>query len=184
MEFLADGPAVLGGIMMSVALGAWTLGRWQGGLAVPDDQSASLRREPAGDRMQSAPIQPAQLASASLHSGGAPVQDGAGAERRSALGMGDTLGELHAEISAYRRAQQVLTGPEGDGLHLRPLHVDARSECRYLGFMGEPTCGLPEPSRRACACGIRCARADPLSRPAMPERLCQPAPPALGLTRV
>jgi hypothetical protein len=106
------------------------------------------------------------------------------AERRSALAVADSLGELHAEISAYRRAEQVLASPEGDGLRLRPLSADARRECRHLGVMGEPTCGCPETARMACTSGTRCARAEPLPLPAMAERLRQPALPASGLTRV
>jgi hypothetical protein len=174
MEFLADGPAVLGGIMLSVALGAWALGRWQGGLALPDHQAAPETFEPGETRVQAAPVAPQS----------APCQDTARAERRTALAVADSLGELHAEVSAYRRAQQVLAGPEGDGLRLRPLHEDTRSECRYLGVMGEPTCGVAEPARTACACGTRCSNADPLPLPAMGERLRQPAPPVSGLTRV
>jgi len=172
MEFLADGPAVLGGIMMSVALGAWTIGRWQGGLTIPDDQISSSHREPEEERASLAP--PLSYAT----QGPATAQ----ADRQIALAVADSLGELHAEISAYRRAQQVLAGPEGDGLRLRPLHEDARRECRHLGVMGEPTCGCPEPARMTCARGTRCSRADPL--PAMAERLRQPALPASGFTRV
>jgi hypothetical protein len=176
MEFFADGPAMLGGIMLSVALGAWTLGRWQGGLALPDDQGAPVStREPGEARMQAAPVPPQS----------APCLDTARAERRAALVVADSLGELHAEISAYRRAQQVLAGPEGEGLRLRPVFEDTRSQCRYLGVMGEPTCAATELTRAACACGTRCSRAEPLPRPAMAERLTQPAPPvSAGLTRV
>lgn len=152
MEFLADGPAVLGGIMLSVALGAWALGRWQGGLTMPDDLLAPSLHEPEEED---------RAGLASLQSGAAQCPDTVRAERRSALAVADSLGELHAEICAYRRAQQVLVGLEGERLRLRPLHEDARSECRHPGVMDEPF---------------------PL--PAMAERLRQPAPPAAGLTRV
>ena len=174
MEFLADGPAVLGGIMMSVALGAWTLGRWQGGLSTPEGQIAHAPREPEEER----------AGLASVPSDTAQVSDMARAERRSVPAVADSLGELHAEISAYRRAEQVLASPEGVGLRLSPLNADARCECRHLGVMGEPTCGLPEAARMACACGTRCSRAEPLPLPAMAERLRQPALSASPLTRV
>lgn len=174
MEFFADGPAVLGGIMMSVALGAWTLGRWQGGLTLPEDQTAPAPHAPEEERAGLAP----------LPSDTAQVAEVVRAERRSALAVADSLGELHAEISAYRRAEQVLASPEGVGLRLRPLNADARCECRHLGVMGEPTCGLPEPARIACISGTRCSRAEPLPLPAMAERLRQPALSASGLTRV
>jgi hypothetical protein len=169
VEFFANGPAMLGGIILSVALGAWTLGRWQGGLALPEDQSAPASHEPGEARMQAAPLPPAP----------APQHDTAHAERRAALVVADSLGALHAEVSAYRRAQQVLAGPEGEGLRLRPVFEDTRSQCRHLGVMGEPTCGA------ACACGTRCSRAEPLARTAVTERLTQPASPvSAGLTRV
>lgn len=168
MELLLDGPAALGGIMMSVALGAWSLGRWQGTFAVPED---------AGLRDAGAPDRPGAAAE--------PGPQAARAERRSAIDVADSLGELHAEISAYRLAEQVLAGPDGDGLHLRLHREDARSQCRYLGVMGAPTCELAEPLRAACAGGTRCGKADPLpaAAPAPQPRLLQPSP-AAGLTRV
>lgn len=174
MEFFADGPAVLGGILMSVALAAWTLGRWQGGLAMPADATVPSPREFGENRMMSAPLQAAS----------APGEDPARAERRRALVAADSLGELHAEISAYRRAEQVLAGPEADGLRLRPLRDDARKECRYLGVTGEPTCGLADPARITCTGGIRCACAEPLPIPLIAERLRQPSRPVSALTRV
>jgi hypothetical protein len=175
VEFFANGPAMLGGIILSVALGAWTLGRWQGGLAASDDPGAPASREPGEARMQAAPLPPAP----------APQHDTARAERRAALVVADSLGALHAEVSAYRRAQQVLAGPEGEGLRLRPVFEDTRSQCRHLGVMGEPTCGAAALARAACACGTRCSRAEPLARTAVTERLTQPASPvSAGLTRV
>jgi len=173
MELLLDGPAALGGMMMSVALGAWSLGRWQGSFAVPEDAGPrDTRLRDAG-----APDRPGAVAE--------PGPQAARAERRSALAVADSLGELHAEISAYRRAEQVLAGPDGEGLHLRLHREDARNECRYLGVMGAPTCEVAEPVRAACACGTRCGKADPLpaAAPAPLPRLRQPSP-AAGLTRV
>ncbi len=115
----------------------------------------------------------------------APCQHAARAERRRALAVADSLGELHAEISAYRRAQKVLAGPDGDALRLRPHFADVRSECRYLGLMGEPTCSLAAHARSDCATGLRCSRADPLPQGSpRPERMRQPSPAASGLTRV
>jgi hypothetical protein len=174
MEFFAHGPAMLGGIMLSVALGAWTLGRWQGGLALPDDRAAPAPREPGEARMQATAL-PSALA---------PHHDASRTECRAALVVADSLAELHADVSAYRRAQQVLAGPEGAGLRLRPVFEDTRSQCRYLGVIGQPTCGVAQPARTACACGTRCSNADPLPLPAMAEGLRQPAPSVSGLTRV
>lgn len=165
MEFLADGPAVLGGIMMSVALGAWTLGRWQGGLVLPDDHADHSHGERGETRVMSA----VPLAEHPPH------DDTVGAARRTALTAADSLGQLHAEITAYRRAEQVFAGPEGDGLRTRPLDGDLRSECRHLGLIGEPICGVAGPARMTCAGGTRCSQAEPLP---------QPSRPAPDLTRV
>ncbi len=175
MELLADGPAVLGGIMMSVAIGAWSLGRWQSGLGVPD--APTPEPAPVGGEAGEALIRHAAAV--------APCQDDARAERRTALAVADSLGELHAEISAYRRAQQVLAGPDADRLGLHAQLADVRSECRYLGLMGEPFCGLAGPVRGACTRGTRCSKADPLPPgPARIERARQPSPEAAGFTRV
>ncbi|WP_285712149.1 hypothetical protein [Erythrobacter oryzae] len=177
MELLADGPAALGAIMLSVAIGSWSLGRWQSGARVSD---APAPGAPAvGGEAGEAPMPRAPLRTVAA----APCQDDARAERRTALAVADSLGELHAEISAYRRAQQVLAGPDADRLGRHAQLADVRSECRYLGLMGEPTCGLAGPVRGACTLGTRCSNADPLPPgPARTERLCQPS--ASGLTRV
>ncbi|WP_033375749.1 hypothetical protein, partial [Porphyrobacter sp. AAP82] len=80
--------------------------------------------------------------------GAGPCPQAARAQRRSALAVTDSLGELHAEISAYRRAEQVLAGPDGDGLHLRLNREDAaRNQCRHLGVVGAPSCEVAEPLR-------------------------------------
>lgn len=179
MELLANGPAALGGIMMSVALGAWSLGRWQGGLAASDDAAPAVPS--ASGAGGEGPV-----ADAPRHdTGTASCRDAAQAGRRSALAVADSLGELHAEISAYRRAEQVLAGPEAGGLRLRLYSADERSTCRHLGLMGEPTCGVAGPARTACAGGTRCSTADPLPAPApaLGGRLPQPSP-TTGLTRV
>lgn len=179
MEILADGPAALGAIMVSVALCSWSLGRWQRGVAVPDEAAPAAL--PAGGEAGEAPMPRVSLRAAGV----APCQDAARAERRTALAAADPLGEMHAEISAYRRAQKVLASLDGDGLCLQPHFADVRSECHYLGLMGEPTCGLAEPARSACSCGTRCGKADPLPPgAARPERLRQPSPSASGLMRV
>jgi hypothetical protein len=173
MDFVVNGPAVLAAIMMSVALGAWSLGRWQGGLVASDDAAPSAA--PGGGEPGETPMQRAAAV--------VPCQEAAQAERRNALAGADSLGELHAEISAYRRTQKVLAGLEGEGLAIH--RADARSECRYLGLVGEPTCGIAASARMECRLGTRCSKADPLPPgPARHERLRQPSPAASGFTRV
>ncbi|MFM7378777.1 MAG: hypothetical protein ACKO1O_11730 [Erythrobacter sp.] len=177
MELLASGPAVLGAIMMSVAIGSWSLGRWQSRPRVSDAPAPGSA--PVGGEAGEAPVQRAPRRASRY-------EDDARAERRTALAVADSLGELHAEVSAYRRAQQVLAGPDADRLGLHAQLADVRSECRYLSLMGEPTCALAGPVRGACTLGTRCHSADPLppGSPARTEWARQPSPAAAGLTRV
>lgn len=168
---MANGPAVLGGMMLTVAMLAWALGRWQGGFSASEDPPKPDESEAPDGAMQAVPHE--------LEA----VHDAARMQRRSALAAADSLGDLHEEISAYRRAEQVFASAEGDGLGIDMLASDARSECRHLGVMGQPTCAVPEPIRAACACGTRCGLADPRP-PVRTERLVQPVAAAAGLTRV
>lgn len=179
MEFLTFSPAGLGAIMVSVAIGSWSLGRWQSGIAASEDVIPAPAS--AGGEAGEAPMPRAALRA----TGAMSCQDAARAERQTALAAADSLGELHADISAYRRAEKVLASPDGEELRRRSLLADARSECRFLGLMGEPTCGVAQPARGACTSGVRCDRAEPLlPGRAWPERPRQPSPAALGLTRV
>lgn len=93
---LIGGPAALGGIMLCVALCAWILGRWQG--AIPPVAGPPERESDAGapDEVGLLPQQARQQAD---------TDD-----------MVASLGSLHAEISAYRRAEQVLVRSSDDGL--------------------------------------------------------------------
>lgn len=142
---LSDGPAALGGIMMCVALGAWTLGRWQGGLVVPHDGGGRA----AGDAGDTGPV----LHSALAERQAAPCQQDALAARRAVLAVADSLGELHAEVSAYRRAEQVLVDAEPGELVMRHRCADTDPACRHLGLTGEPICDLSDIARRACTTG-------------------------------
>ena len=154
MDFFG-GPAALGGIIMCVALGAWILGRWQG-----SDVSAGGTCEPVRDL----PLSPADHVAPDRSDWPAPIpcQQAALAERRGALDAALSLGELHAEVSAYRRAQQVLADLAGDQLDLPARRSGALPECRYVGLTGQPTCAMPAAVRRACAAGDSC-NAPPLA---------------------
>jgi hypothetical protein len=147
---LSDGPAALGGIMMCVALGAWTLGRWQGGLAMPDDAAGRTACD-AGD---AAPV----LRSAVAERPATPCQQDALEARHAALAVADSLGELHAEVSAYRRAEQVLADAKPDELVLRHRLHDKGHACRHIGLTGEPICEISGTTRRACATAASAAR--------------------------
>lgn len=139
---LSGGPAALSGIMMGVALGAWSMGRWQA-LRTAGDNPCRRPGETATARGPALPtIEPCQHA--------------ARAERRLALASEDRLGELHVEISAYRRAERVLAKIDGDALPLRSAMSEPGLDCRYLGIVGQPTCGIPATARAVCACGTGC----------------------------
>jgi hypothetical protein len=89
------------------------------------------------------------------------------------------LAELHAEITAYRHAEQVLSGPEAKLLLLDPAAARARVDCRYLGIVDPSTCGLPRHWRVANGCEPSCMVAAVLPR----QRAVQPSPAAPGLMR-
>jgi hypothetical protein len=159
MDF-SGGPAALGGVMMCIALGAWSMGRWQALRTAGDDPSGVPGGTAAMRGPALAPVEPCQHA--------------ARTERRLALPTDDRLGELHVEISAYRRAEQVLAKIEGDVLPLHPAQAEPGRNCRYLGIVGEPTCNIPAAARALCACGTGCDQAE-----AMPSlRAVQPSPTA------
>lgn len=153
---LWDGPAALGGMMMCVALGAWTLGRWQGGLAVPED-SAGRTLARAGEV---APAPPHSVAEGLP----TPCQQEALAARRAVLAVADSLGELHAEVSAYRRSEQVLADARPDELVLRHRGDPTGHPCRHIGLTGQPICGLSDTARRACTTGTSYAGTDSACR--------------------
>lgn len=173
MDHFVAGPAALGGILISLALCTWTLARWPGGRAVCDEGTPAVM--PAAGEAGEAPVRA---------TGAAACQNALRIERHAALAAADSLGELHAEISAYRHAQRVLDGPDGEVLRLIPHFENVRSQCRHFGVIGEPTCGVSGPAQAACARGTRCNAADPLP-PAIArvEQLSQPSP-AAGFTRV
>jgi len=164
---LSAGPAALGGIMMGVALGAWTLGRWQGGFALPDDGGGHGPTR-VGD---AAPTPPGALAEAPAK----PDQQHAFVARGAAVA--DPLGELHAEISAYRRAEQVLADVGPDELVLRHRCGNTGPACRHPALTGEPVCDLSGTVRPPCATGASGARAGSACR-------AQPSPAAFAPLRV
>ena len=149
---LPGGPAVLGGIIMCVASGAWMLGRWQG-RALSAGEAMDAGRESQGE-----PHDP-EIGPPVHHAPPIPCQQAARDERRGALEPDLSLGDLHAEVSAYRRAQQVLAGLTGDPFELPALRSSNRPDCRYLGLTGHPTCAMPASVRQACAVGTGCCNA-------------------------
>lgn len=134
------GPAALGGMIGGLMLGAWMLGRWQGVAgggalhtagALPD-RGIGTDGEAASDRL---------------------CQQAAHDERRAAFADEFALAELHADITAYRAAQQVLSDAEVCSM---PIGWSASGEgetCRYIGVSGQPTCPVVLRVDADCGCG-------------------------------
>ena len=122
------GPAALGGIVMCAALGGWSLGRWQ---ALP----APTGEPPANPGARAASTVPAPVLAEACQ----PTER---AERRLVIGSADRLGELHAEISAYRRAEAVLAEYDDGAVLLCTLHEGPDRDRRIRGVVAEPTCDM------------------------------------------
>lgn len=123
MDWIA-GPAVLGAMVISVALGAWSLGRWQA--------ASALARVPRAGLAERATA-PTFASGSSQHE---PREGGIPAAVQT-----DQLNELHAEISAYRRTERVLTAFEGDVLCQHGASRPRSRDWQEFGVMGQPFCG-------------------------------------------
>ncbi len=165
----SGGSAVLGGIITGLMLLAWALGRLQGGLAVapsgpagaePRGSDAQGKARPTRERVQL-------------------CQQVARDERRRALEASASLGQVHAEVSAYRRAVQVLSHLEAGELALHWPPVREGSACRYVGISGKPTCPKAIAAHTHRACGDCVTGLTDLA-----IRLDQPSAEASGFTRV
>jgi hypothetical protein len=182
---ISQSPAVLGGIMLWAALGAWALGRWQGGLVASTEGTAAPASPSArgGEALVAGACGTPDSALSAPRAAPEPVpcQNAARDERRVALDGAPCLGELHREITAYRRAEQVLARLDDTVLRLDPLPQTPARECRFIGLTGEPTCGVAGPVRVACAGGSPCGKAVPAPIAAW---AVQPSPVVPGLTRV
>ena len=127
MEIFAS-PFVMGAVVMSVALGSWLLGRWQ---AVHSSDQARAGGPVATQDvplLSSAPWQ-SRADDAAVAGNHGTAQ----AERRGAgLDAADRLSALHAEISAYRRTEQVLAGLDEDQLQQLPVLEASATQRRNL----------------------------------------------------
>lgn len=165
MDFYAS-PALLGGIVASVAMGGWTLGRWQSGTAPMTEAriASPVALHPpfewrAADRSDTA-----------LAKAGEPFSQ---AGRSAELDFGLSLSELHAEVSAYRRQQQVFVAVARDGLRVDQATAAAPSGRGNAQWMGQL---FPLPSGAASVA--------PRSGPLEAEQAVQPSLPASALVRV
>jgi hypothetical protein len=167
MGLLAD-PAVLGSVVMAAVLSGWLLGR-RHGVPAPDEALAHPTAEPEAPSTAVAAFDSEALSGAT--SGATACQHVARAERRQVIEAARSLGELHAEITAYRRQEQVLASALSDGLLVELLPAAARGECRYLGLIGQPTCPLPGTGHAACARREGCTLAQPVAEPSALTRV-------------
>ena len=183
MELLAS-PAMLGGIIAGVALGAWSLGRWQGAAwPVTDPRSPAPGAEhPPFEWRASVSHDPSPAVHSAVRSA-APIaglcQQARRAERNVALEPGFSLGDLHAEVSAYRQQQQVFAAVTDYGLRLDLLLAEVRRDCRSAVPIRQESClthGAPPPP-----CGCTAVPAE-VPAPLWAERAVQLSPAASGLT--
>lgn len=168
-----SGPAVPFAVLMAVALVAWMLGhRHARSLAGVQGQ------EPARDAVSGLPALPGVSAGARAgdtiadHLSGSSAQashDTAGrdddaplcqraarAERKVALEAAISLGDVHEEMIAYRRQEQVLFGAQGDAMAIALTPASDRLSYRYTGLSGQPTCPPPRAPMAAGFCKAQC----------------------------
>ncbi len=147
---IAAGPAALGGMMMSVALGAWMLGRWQGdGIA---SGGGGAGPAPVAD-----PAAGAEAISCSDVAEPGPCPTAAQTGRDGAPPSMASLAELHDEIAAFRRSEQVFSRHALPDWHFAAEADDEQDARRDRGPAGEPCCeilgsGL-SPGPRVIGCG-------------------------------
>jgi hypothetical protein len=166
MDLLFSHPATLIGIIGCVALGAWTLGRWQ----IRGVNDAAQRN---GQSVPQHPLFEWNLPAPPDAAPATPCQQSARAEREAALDMALSLGELHAEISAYRQREQVLARIDDEGLWADMPAPSDNHVCRYLGVTGEPICPTPTAALAACSCSSGSAVMFPRE---WTQRAAQPSP--------
>lgn len=166
---LVTSSAALGGIM-GVVFSAWAFGRLQGGFAEADDGLvADPRRLAHIGRLADSRAGPADVVS---------CPQAERAECRIAIGDPASLGELHAEISAYRRAERVFAALDGEDFALRPLLNREPRERRGLAFAIEEAHAMPADERHASARIQPCSTVSPQA-----AGVVQPST-ASGFTRV
>lgn len=139
MDFVTNS-AALGGIL-SVVFTAWAFGRLQGGFADADaGPGADLCGAPHADRLLAAHPCPDAALSCS--------QDNRAA-CWAAINDPASLGALHAEISAYRRAEQIFAAFGREDFALKPsLNREPRERCDF-GLIIEDACGVPGDDQQA-----------------------------------
>lgn len=127
MDYLAS-PAWLGGIMACIALSAWTVGRWQGAAALTRETPGAPSPSYSPPRL--APSREPLATVATL-----PRHTDAETERQGALGQTDSLTDLHAEVSAYRRQERIFALLADDAFRVDQSRTGEGADGRFM----EPT---------------------------------------------
>lgn len=165
------GPAALGGVMTGLMLASWMLGRWQSRLG--DARLRAVRETLA---------EPPEVPAATR-----PCEAAARAERRDAVDAFAALGELHADVSAYRAVQQILSDSALRATMQVGWTASGEGEvCRFIGVSGAPTCPAARSSAdplRACA-ACNGAPMAPMQGPEPVPLLAQPSAEPVVFTRV
>lgn len=157
-------PAMLGALVAAIALSAWALGRWQGSatasMAAPEFAPAVISES------AHAPANPSAVPDTPWPA--SPCQQNAADERRHVVSGIGSLADLHEDISAFRRREQVLASLDPDTL----FFDNAQPDCRFVGITGTPLCPAPVRVRRDCGmgCGVREACQPTRSAPVQPSR--------------
>lgn len=143
MDYLAT-PAAWWGLISCVALGAWALGRWQSGAGLAANMPLELppQRDP-----QTAPTLP-EAKSLTPESIPAQRRD----DHLHALDSAISLGDLHDEISAFRRREQIFAthAPGALLLDQRPI------VSQHDGVAKDWACAPVDRAEPACTCGGDC----------------------------
>lgn len=164
------GLAVLGGVITGLMLWSWALGRWQGGFAAAPTgvPSANLVLREPHSPIGAGPDAVRQCQQAARH------------DRHVLIESGAWLGQIHADVSAYRRAAQVFLHLEAEEMALGWSTVGGESTlCRDLGNSGKPIYPMAILVSAPCAC-----RACTVGTPDIAIRLDQPSAEAWDFARV
>lgn len=144
------GPIVLGSIMASLLPVAWMLGRRQGAQAASEPRGEAVAARISGAETPAAARR--GTIAARLEQNWS-VDQPSRLDKRAQLGAGASLEELHADISAYRRAQQILSQTATAELTFGCSAYGRREIYRALGI-GNPATRLPaQAEHRPCRCG-------------------------------
>ncbi len=160
----------MGGVIAGLMLWAWALGRWQGGFA------AVHAGAPGVDSVLREPNVPDVAAPDAVRQG----QHGARTDHRVPPEADAWIGQIHADVSAYRRTVQVLAHLEAEEMALGWSTVGGeRALSCYLRNSGKPTFPATSPGNAPCACSACATETTPLA-----IRLNQPSAEAPAFARV